>query len=429
MRRSLHTLQDWLAWQESIHDKNIDFDLNRLRSVFQKLQLPKLAKKTVIVAGTNGKGSTVAMLESIYTNAGYQVGAYTSPHLLDYNERIRINAQPVSDQHLIGTFHTIEAIRGETPLTYFEYATLTAFICFTDYQLDVAIIEVGLGGRLDATNILNCDAAIFTSFSLDHQNFLGETLEKIVAEKAHVMRPNQIAFCGHYNPPQALIDYAGKVDADLKIIGRDYDIRIDDKIWHIKKTSGGIETGPLVQPNLNGRHQYYNAASVVNLCQAWHETLPITVKQINQALANVKLAGRCEIVAEQPEIIIDVAHNEGAAIELARYVKKLPKKAHCYVLLAMLEDKDPTVFFQALDSFADHWFFGQVDAERKLSANKMKNAYQQYHKTNNTSANPSSYHRSIANALKQLAKKVTADDRVIITGSFYTVSEALRLSS
>lgn len=428
MGESLHTLQDWLTWQASLHHKEMDFDLNRLKSVFNKLLLPKLATKTVIVAGTNGKGSTVAMLEAIYTHAGYQVGAYTSPHLVEYNERIRINGQAVSDQQLIGSFHTIEAVRGDTPLTYFEYATLAACICFADNALDVAILEVGLGGRLDATNIVDCDAAIFTSFSLDHQAFLGDTIEQIAAEKAQVMRLNQIAFCGQYNPPQALLDYAGTIGADLKIIGKDFDLRIDDLQWHIKKTEGGIEIGPMPLPNLNGRHQLHNAASVVNLCYAWQSTLPLTAPQINQGLKQVSLSGRCEIIASSPEIIIDVAHNAGAVMELARYIKKLPPKAHCYVLLAMLEDKDAQVFFHTLDALTDRWFFAQVDAPRKLPLNRLKQSYLQYQQLENADT-PASYHRSIATALKQLSQRVTVDDRVIITGSFYTVAEALRLSS
>lgn len=428
MRESLHTLQDWLTWQASLHHKEMDFDLSRLKSVFDKLLLPKLATKTVIVAGTNGKGSTVAMLESIYTHSGYRVGSYTSPHLLQYNERIRINGQAVSDQQLIGSFHTIEAIRGETTLTYFEYATLAACICFADNDLDVAILEVGLGGRLDATNIVDCDAAIFTSFSLDHQAFLGDTIEQIAAEKSQVMRPEQIAFCGQYNPPHALMDYAGKVGANLKIIGKDFDLRVNEDHWHIKKTEGGIEIGPMPLPSLNGRHQLRNAASVVNLCYAWQTALPITEQQINHGLTHISLSGRCEIIANSPEIIIDVAHNVGAVVELARYIKKLPTKAHCYVLLAILEDKDPQVFFEALDELTDSWFFAQLDTSRKLPLNRLKQSYLGYQQSNNTNT-PASYHRSIAAALKKLAKHATADDRVIITGSFYTVAEALRLSS
>ena len=219
MNKSLHTLQDWLSWQESLHDKTMDFDLQRLKSVYLRLKLPRLAKKIITVAGTNGKGSCVAMLQSIYTQAGYKVGAYTSPHLLYYNERIKINGKALSDQQIIGAFHIIEAVRGSTPLTYFEYGTLAALICFADADLDIAILEVGLGGRLDATNIVDSDAAILSSFSLDHQQFLGDTLDQIAYEKAGVLRPHQQAFCGHYQPPQTLLDYALKRNTNLHVIG------------------------------------------------------------------------------------------------------------------------------------------------------------------------------------------------------------------
>ncbi len=424
MGESLQTLQDWLSWQESLHNKTMDFDPQRLKSVYQRLHLPMLAKKTIIVAGSNGKGSCVAMLQSIYTQAGYRVGAYTSPHLLYYNERISINQQSVSDERIIAAFNTIEKCRQDTPLTYYEYGTLAAFVCFAESNLDVAILEVGLGGRLDATNIIDCDASILTSFTLDHQEWLGNTLEEIAYEKAGVMREHQLAFCGEYEPPHTLLDHADSCGANLKLIGRDFDIEIDDVSWAI--TSGIDEHyGPIAVPKLNGEHQYRNAACVIQLCRAFKDDFPLGLDSINKGLASTQLAGRCEVISLNPQIIIDVSHNEGAVIELDRYLQSLPKPEKCYILLSILDDKPAEAFFERLEKHADRWYFSQAQAPRALAASQLKSRYNRYHKGKNTEPLPNSYHRSIEKALKMIAKEAGKNDRVLIIGSFYTVSEAL----
>lgn len=427
MSKPLQTLQDWLSWQESLHSQTMDFDLQRLKSVYDRLNLPPLAKKTVIIAGTNGKGSCVAMLQSIYSQAGYKVGAYTSPHLLHYNERININQQAVSDKQLIKAFESIEAIRDDTSLTYYEYGTLAAFICFAESGLDIAILEVGLGGRLDATNIIDCDAAIISSLSLDHQAWLGDTIEQIAYEKAGVLREHQQAFCGVYDPPTSLLEHANSINLHVNIIGRDFDIEKDTISWQI--TSGEQDQqnyGPIVTPKLSGEHQYRNAACVVQLCRTWQANFPVELNDINKGLATTQLAGRCEIIAQKPEIIIDVAHNEGAIIELDHYLQGLPKPAGCYVILAILDDKPAEAFFTYLEKYTDHWFFTQVETPRALAASQLKSRYLRYHKAADTEALPCSQHKTVENALKAAAKKAGELDRVLIIGSFYTVSEALQ---
>lgn len=428
MPQSLHTLQDWLDWQESLHSKDMDFDLERLKSIFNRLSISSLAKKTVIVAGTNGKGSCVAMLQSIYAGAGYKVGTYTSPHLLRYNERININGEMASDEQIINAFQKIESIRDEQAITYFEYGTLAAFVCFAESELDIAILEVGLGGRQDATNIIDADAAILASFSYDHQAWLGDTLEEIAYEKAGVLRSGQPSFCGHYNPPITLESHADGIEANLQCIGQHFDIQIDAADWYIHQAPKGKTLGPFVYPKLNGEHQFRNAACVVNVCQAWNDVFPVSNNDINRGLASTELAGRCEIIAEKPKVIIDVAHNKGAIDELKSFLDTLPPLkggAKCYVLLAILKDKKAIDFFEALDAQVEHWFFSEAQFYRSLSARTLKSQYIKYSGQADGSSGSCSAHKNIRNALKALEKKAGADDRVLIIGSFYTVSEAL----
>ncbi len=426
MSRSLH---QWLEWQESVHLEEMDFNLEKLKSIYAKLKLPKLAKKVVIVGGTNGKGSCVAMLQAIYHKAGYKVGAYTSPHLYSYNERISINSKPANDDVIIRAFEKIESIRGDVPLTYYEFGTLAAFVCFAAEDLDIAILEVGLGGRLDATNIIDCDASILSSFSLDHQKILGNSLDEIAREKAGILRAKQVSFCGHYNPPSSLTEYAESVGANLSIIGQDFDVQKGSNSWIINKLSSeGLSSetlGPVVFPRLSGEHQVRNASCVVQVCYALNDELPVQINHINQGLAGVDLSGRCELVSDVPQLIVDVSHNEGAVIEFEKFLEAQPKRSKCYIVLAILDDKPAEAFFKSLDKYSNYWCFAQVDTPRSLGAEELATRYVNYHSNNKTTPKPSTFFFSVKEAVRSLSGKVQADDRVLILGSFHTVAEAL----
>ena len=345
-------LAAWLDYIEALHPKSIAMGLDRVNEVKQRLNLnPQVP--IVIVAGTNGKGSTCAMLEHIYHAAGYRVGTYSSPHLLRYNERVRLNSQEVSDEDLVKAFVAVEQARQDTELTYFEYGTLAAVWHFMQKQVDVAILEVGLGGRLDAVNVFEPNCTVVTSIDLDHMEFLGDTRECIGAEKAGVFRANIPAICGDQDPPNSLIDYANHIGAPLKLIGRDFKVEADKKTWTYRADQFSIEHMPM--PALIGEFQLNNAASVLSAIQSLQHLLPVQIKAIETGLKTVKLAGRFQWWAAKPDIILDVAHNPHAAKSLAINLKNSRHQGKTIAVFAMLADKDITGVINALSGEIDAW--------------------------------------------------------------------------
>jgi len=268
------TLQEWLDWQETLHSQKIELGLERISEVAKDMGVCSPKCRTIVVAGTNGKGSIVMTLESIFHHAGYRVGAYTSPHLLHYNERIRVNQKNVDDDDLCNAFHKVDTSRGDTSLSYFEFGTLAAMQIFSESELDVAIYEVGLGGRLDAVNILDADVAIVSSIGIDHVQWLGSTRESIGFEKAGVFRTNQPAICGDTEPPNSLIEYANKIDAELVLINQDYSYEKQGDIWSFK--SKNISWQGLPMPSLYGDAQLGNAATALMGLIHIDEKLPVT---------------------------------------------------------------------------------------------------------------------------------------------------------
>ena len=411
-------LAAWLDYIEALHPKSIAMGLDRVNVVKQRLNLnPQFP--IVIVAGTNGKGSTCAMLEHIYHAAGYSVGSYSSPHLLRYNERVRLNSQEVSDEDLVKAFVAVEQARQDTELTYFEYGTLAAVWHLMQKQVDVAILEVGLGGRLDAVNVFEPDSTIVTSIDLDHMEFLGDTRECIGAEKAGVFRANIPAICGDENPPNSLIEYANRIGAPLKLIGRDFKVEADKESWAYRADQFSIEHMPM--PALIGDFQLNNAACVLTTIQSLQHLLPVQVDAIETGLKTVKLAGRFQSWSNNPDIILDVAHNPHAAKSLAINLKQSRHQGKTIAVFAMLADKDITGVIQALSSEIDAWYVATIDNIRGAAASSLSKMI-----LDTLPSAEVKIFNQVVDAFHQACIDANENDRIITLGSFFTVAEVMQ---
>jgi dihydrofolate synthase/folylpolyglutamate synthase len=411
-------LAAWLDYIEALHPKSIAMGLDRVNVVKQRLNLnPQFP--IVIVAGTNGKGSTCAMLEHIYHAAGYSVGSYSSPHLLRYNERVRLNSQEVSDEDLVKAFVAVEQARQDTELTYFEYGTLAAVWHLMQKQVDIAILEVGLGGRLDAVNVFEPDSTIVTSIDLDHMEFLGDTRECIGAEKAGVFRANIPAICGDENPPNSLIEYANRIGAPLKLIGRDFKVEADKESWTYRADQFSIEHMPM--PALIGDFQLNNAACVLTTIQSLQHLLPVQVDAIETGLKTVKLAGRFQSWSNNPDIILDVAHNPHAAKSLAINLKQSRHQGKTIAVFAMLADKDITGVIQALSSEIDAWYVSTIDNIRGAAASSLSKMI-----LDTLPSAEVKIFNQVVDAFHQACIDANENDRIITLGSFFTVAEVMQ---
>jgi dihydrofolate synthase/folylpolyglutamate synthase len=414
------SLVDWLDYLLSIHPAEIDMGLERVSKVAKSLNLLNLAPARVItVAGTNGKGTSCAMLESVLRCAGFKVGVYSSPHLIHYNERVRIEGQDATDADLIAAFEAIESARGAISLTFFEYATLAGLYLFKAAALDVIILEVGLGGRLDATNMIDADACLLTSIALDHQEYLGNTRESVGREKAGIFRANTLAVIGESELPHTVVEYADHILANVYRVGQDFSYQQHESTWDYQSTKRSLMHIPLPALPLA------NAATVVALVeQYWPK---ITDEHIAKGIAQARLAGRFETLSIQPQVIVDVAHNPHAAAYLAKQLQPLQHKAdggRVLALCAMLKDKDIQGVLEALVPVVDEWYFASLHNERGASASKLNDslrlAQSAVAKKDSAVATFEYQHLSAAwNAINKAAKK---DDIVIVFGSFYTVS-------
>ncbi|MGV3583263.1 MAG: bifunctional tetrahydrofolate synthase/dihydrofolate synthase [Methylophilus sp.] len=414
------TLNEWLAYIEALHPKSIAMGLERVSTVASRLAL-KPSFKVITVAGTNGKGSTCAMLSHVYINAGYQVGIYTSPHLLRYNERVHINNQEISDQALCVAFQAVEDARKEVELTYFEMGTLAAMWHFMQLKLDVVILEVGLGGRLDAVNIFDADCAIVTNVDLDHMEYLGDTREKIGLEKAGVYRPNQISICGDHSPPSSLLAYAESIETDLKLANHDFHVKLKSNGWTYSDSNG-----ELVFPELTlmGSFQVDNAASVIYAIRALASSLPVPVQVIVDTLPKVQLIGRFQYLHRRPDVIVDVAHNPQAALSLSESLKKIElSSSHSFqwiAVFAMLADKDIASVVNLLKNQVDVWYVAAIDHPRAASIDMLKSILLE-----NGVSVPILAFSKVEDALNMAYKNMTKNDKIIVFGSFFTVAAAL----
>jgi dihydrofolate synthase/folylpolyglutamate synthase len=410
-------LSDWLAWQETLHPSAIDLGLERPGLVLQALGLESPSHTVISVAGTNGKGSSVAMLEAILLAAGYRVGSYTSPHLLRYNERIRLNGQSVEDGPICEAFARIDAARGDTSLTYFEFGTLAAFQIFAEAKLDVAILEVGLGGRLDAVNLLDADVALITAIDIDHAAWLGNTREAIALEKAGIMRPRQPAVCSDPHPPQSLLKYAEGQQTPLFCLERDYQYRSQDEGW-LYSDGEGVLAG-LPRPALVGEMQLQNAAGVIRALRCLSESLPVNTQAFRQGLLSVSLPGRMQRLPGDPEVILDVAHNPQSAQALAANLAAMPCRGRTLAVLGMLADKDVHSVLSALSASVDRWYLASLHVWRGADADSLASIAQ------GMGLEVVGIFEQVDMALQQAREDAQEHDRIVVFGSFHTVAEAL----
>jgi len=415
------TLDQWLDWQTGLHPREIELGLDRVDRVWQRLQRDGLACPVITVAGTNGKGSCVALLDAILRAAGYRTGCYTSPHLIRYNERIRLDGEPVGDARLCLAFERVDQARADTPLTYFEFGTLAALEIFAGAALDVVILEVGLGGRLDAVNILDPDVALVTSIGIDHTAWLGDTLEQIAREKAGIMRPGVPAVYGAANPPASLTEYAAEQGVPLDLAGRDFGFQRSVGGWNW--WGGGERRQALPIPALRGEFQLQNAAAVLRVLAHLRERLPVDQQAVRNGLQSVSLGGRFQVLPGEPAIILDVAHNAEAARALAGNLRQLFCHGRTLALFGMLADKDVAAVVSVMGPLIDHWFLTGLDVGgvrgqtvAQLSASMIQAGIP---------ASSISCQQTAEQALAAARGQAVAEDRLLVFGSFYLVGQVL----
>ncbi|NNM61747.1 MAG: bifunctional tetrahydrofolate synthase/dihydrofolate synthase [Steroidobacteraceae bacterium] len=415
------TLEDWLEYQSRVHPRPIELGLSRLGTVLERLELRRPALPIVTVAGTNGKGSVVAMSSAILAAAGYRVGVFSSPHLRDYRERIRIGDRLVETRELIQAFARIEAARGEIGLTFFEYNTLAALVIFEAARLDAWVLEIGMGGRLDAVNVVDPDVAVVVSIGLDHQEYLGETLEAIGREKAGIFRKGRAAVLGGRALPAVVLDTAIAVGARPLRIGVQFDRVLDAERWHYRGPRWDLPGLPA--PNLRGAAQYDNAATAIAALEQIAPPLVISAEAIAQGLRSVQLAGRFQVVeplaADRPTWILDVAHNPDAARVLAGHLRALPVKGRTIAVCGVLADKDAVAVVAALADVVDAWWFVSTEGERGQSGEALAARAGRGLKA------PVAVAETLAEACAAALATAAGGDRIVVFGSFHIVGPGL----
>ncbi|TCS72936.1 dihydrofolate synthase/folylpolyglutamate synthase [Sulfuritortus calidifontis] len=412
-----HTLFEWLALLETRHPKAIDLGLDRVRAVKDRLGLQP-ACSVITVAGTNGKGSVCAYLEAMLSAAGYQVGCYTSPHLLRYNERVRIGRREASDADLVAAFDAVEQARGGTSLTYFEQGTLAAVWLFQRQDVDVMVLEVGLGGRLDAVNLWDADCAVVTAIDLDHQDYLGPDRESIGFEKAGIFRPGRPAVCGDPNPPRSLLDHAARLGTPLLRLGRE--IRHEQGGAHWRCQVGETAYAELPRPAMAGRHQFDNAAAAVAALDCLRARLPVGSAAMRQGLAEARQPGRFQQIGERPRRILDVAHNRQSARSLAENLRHLPDVGTVHAVFAMLGDKDIAAVVAELRDVIGHWHIAGLAVPRGADAETLGRVLQ-------AAGLAYTQHADLAAAWRAACEAAGPADTIAAFGSFYTVAEIMSL--
>jgi len=433
----MRTLSEWLSWQDTLHFSKIDLGLERVRIVAERLNILKPTFPVITVAGTNGKGSTVAFLHAILTAESYRTGVYTTPHITHYNERIAVAGITASDTEICQAFEKIDQARAEISLTSFEFGTLAAMLYFFEQKVEFAILEVGLGGRLDAVNIWDADLALITTIDIDHTDWLGNDREVIGAEKAGIMRSQHPVICGEFSPPDSIALAAQQCGADLYQYGQDYHYQVDKTAWHWSSSQHSYVDLPL--PALCGEYQLQNAALVIaGLLQLSCTTIQtestatkkfksfkfqLSQSSIVQGLQNVQLQGRLQTLTNQPEILLDVAHNPQAAAQLARYLQKNKIKAKTRAIFSILCDKDIEAVMLSMRDVIDEWHLIHLDDPRATPVEDLKSKLEELGIKNSFTGYKDFKH--IFSCVKSNSAPL---DRVIIFGSFLVVSGILSAS-
>jgi dihydrofolate synthase/folylpolyglutamate synthase len=409
------TLQEWLDYQLRLHPQAIAMGLDRVRTVWQALQCPRPAPWVITAGGTNGKGSTVALLDAILRAAGYRVGTYTSPHLLRYNERVRVDGREVEDTELIEAFERIERARQDVPLTYFEFGTLAALIVLAQQQVDVAVLEVGLGGRLDAVNVIDADVAIVTTVDLDHQDYLGETRERIGHEKAGIFRAGRPAIIGERTPPTSVLAHADAIGADACLRQRDFGVVRSTSGWTWWHVDGTRHELPL--PGLRTPVQVDNAATAVAALHALRARLPLAPAALAQGVAQAQILARMQRLRVRPDVYVDVAHNPQAALACADALARMPCAGRTLAVFSALRDKDIEHIVGALAPVVDAWFVGGLDRHSPRGLDTASLVARMPVRA--------AVHASVAQAYAAAVASAQPEDRVLVCGSFFTAAEVL----
>ena len=419
------TLPDWLAMLETRHSETqINMGLDRVQAVKARMQLA-FTCPVIMVAGTNGKGSTCAMLESVLLRAGYKVGLYIKPHFLDFNERARVLGEMASDEQLVASFNAVEAVRGDTPLTYFEFTSLAILQLLSQANLDVAILEVGLGGRLEAGNVIDADVAIVTSVDIDHTDYLGDTREAIGFEKAGIFRPGKAAICSDPVPPQSLIDHAEAIGADLWLMGRDFNYSGDKQQWNY----GGREQrrNSLAYPSLRGANQILNATAVLAALEVLKLKLPVGAQEVRTGLVTVELPGRFQVLPGRPSVILDVAHNPHAASALNQNLGNMGFHPYTYAVFGSMQDKDIDGVLAAMGEHVDHWCLTGLPSPRAATASELAAKVQiMLEDKPDSSEHTVSIFDDPAQAFANAMSRAGENDRIVVFGSFLTVAGVMK---
>lgn len=414
------TLAGWLAHCEQLHPKTIDMTLERLVAVRDRLAL-RFTVPVISVAGTNGKGSSCAMLEAVALQAGYRVGTYIKPHLVHFEERCRIGGEVVSAESLLPHFEAVEAARQDVTLTWFEFTTLAIMRALAAAKLDVVILEVGMGGRLDAVNAVDADCALITSIALDHTEFLGSDRETIAFEKAGIMRAGRPVIVSDPEPPAALQARADALGADLWRLGRDYNFQGDKLQWAWRGRQQRFNG--LAYPALRGANQLINAAGVLAVFEALRDRLPINAQAVRNGLALVELPGRFQIVPGQPALVLDVAHNPQSVAALANNLDQMGYFPRTHAVFGAMRDKDLAALLAHVAPLVDHWHLTDLPAVRAASACELAVAVRAASTGRTIST---ALHPDPEAALRAAAADADPADRIVIFGSFYTVGGVLK---
>ncbi|MEA5098617.1 MAG: bifunctional tetrahydrofolate synthase/dihydrofolate synthase [Burkholderiaceae bacterium] len=415
MTSKMRSFAEWLAYIENLHPQNIELGLARIMPVFQRLGI-HFACPVITVGGTNGKGSTCAMLESILMAAGYRTGLYTSPHIHHFGERVRIDGNISSEETLVRQFEAVEAARGEIQLTYFEFTTLAVMRLLADQRLDAVILEVGLGGRLDAVNILDADVAIVTNVDIDHVEYLGDTREKIGYEKAGIFRRDRVAVCGDFDAPQSLLQHAQAIGADLRLAGRDFHVEQRGGLWDFAGREMHFEA--LSPPRLPGANQIQNASVVLAALEALRVRLPFSEQAIRAGLARAFLPGRFQVLSGKPVVVLDVAHNPHAAAVLAANLDAMGNFAQTWAVFGAMQDKDIDGVIAAMTPRVDHWCVADLPLARAASAQRLADRL----RAAGVAEADVRRFASPAEAFAFAADSAGENDRIVAFGSFWVVA-------
>ncbi len=409
-----HTLADWLAHCEQQHHKVKDRPLDDLRALRDRLGL-HFEAPVIVVAGTNGKGSTCAMLDAIARQAGYRVGLYSKPHLVHFEERCRIGGDMIDGDALLPHFQAVELARDGLPLTWFEFTTFVILRALSQAALDLVILEVGLGGRLDAVNVIDADCVVLTSIDLDHTDILGSDREAIGLEKAHVMRAGRPAIISDPMPPQSVLDFGQHLGADLWLVGRDFNHAGDRQQW--SWAGRGRRYSGLAYPALRGANQLVNAAGVLAAFEALRERLPITAQAVRTGLALVDLPGRFQIVPGQPTLVLDVSHNTQSVAVLARNLDAMGFYPRTHAVFGAMRDKQLAAMLPRIRPMIDAWYLCDLPTPRAASCDDLAALLADA---------PVSRHANPADALRAAAAAADPADRIVVFGSFFTVGGVLK---